>query len=267
MPKIEMIFSDMDGTLLNPQHQLPEATAEAIRAVWRAGIPFVLASSRPPEGMFPFHKQLGIDSPIISYGGALILEGKMPLHSVGLDGQTAAEVYALAQSLHTSVSCSAYAFSDWFTDDTANPWIVQEQEITSVRPRRIDMQALADIDAVHKLLCMGPAADIADLEIHIKKRHPSLAVWRSKDTYLEIMRPGVSKASAVRFLCEKQGVDIAHTLSFGDNYNDLDMLRATGQSVAMGNAPEEIRAQATHVTLDNASDGVGHMLKKLLLHA
>ena len=71
------------------------------------------------------------------------------------------------------------------------------------------------------------------------------------------------KSNAVKVLCEVKNIPIEDTISFGDNYNDIDMLEATGMGIAMGNAPEEVKKHADKITLDNDSEGLLHMLEKL----
>ncbi len=89
------------------------------------------------------------------------------------------------------------------------------------------------------------------------------AIYRSKREYIEITPKGVSKSAAMRELCRIYGTSAERTLAFGDNYNDLDMLKAAGLSVAMGNAPEEIKAACGMTTGDNNSDGIYSALTKI----
>ena len=80
------VFCDIDGTLLASDHSLPAGTAEAVRAVSRAGVPFVLVSARSPSGVFRVQEQLGIAGPVVCYGGALILDrDRTVVHSLALD--------------------------------------------------------------------------------------------------------------------------------------------------------------------------------------
>ena len=88
-----------------------------------------------------------------------------------------------------------------------------------------------------------------------------MQIHRSKPTYLEIANKAASKSQAIAFMADTFGVSIADTVAFGDNYNDLDMLRAAGYSIAMGNAPDDIKAQADYVTADNDQDGLAQVLE------
>jgi hydroxymethylpyrimidine pyrophosphatase-like HAD family hydrolase len=72
----------------------------------------------------------------------------------------------------------------------------------------------------------------------------------------------VSKATGIEVMLRHFGLTAAEALSFGDNYNDLEMLRYTGRSVAMGNAPEDVKKAATDVTEANTEDGIYRYLHR-----
>ena len=74
----------------------------------------------------------------------------------------------------------------------------------------------------------------------------------------------VSKSGAVKYLCKAYNIPIEATVSFGDNFNDMDMLLATGTCFAMGNAPAEVKRQVRNVTADNDHEGVLAGLEQLI---
>ena len=90
------VFCDIDGTLLTTDHRITDRTKEKIQDIHRSGIPFILVSARMPAGIDPIQKELGIKAPIISYGGALILdeEGR-PISSTGLSLSLAEKIRAM----------------------------------------------------------------------------------------------------------------------------------------------------------------------------
>lgn len=91
--KYKAVFSDIDGTLLNTSHQIPEKTKNKIQKINQEGIPFVLVSARMPKGMTEIRKELGAKSPMICYSGALVVdENDKPLYSVSLKKDEAIEL-------------------------------------------------------------------------------------------------------------------------------------------------------------------------------
>ena len=85
MPKYKAVFSDIDGTLLNTKHQIPEDTKKKIQQINKEGIPYVLVSARMPKGMTAIRDELGAKSPMICYSGALVVdEEDNPIYSVAI---------------------------------------------------------------------------------------------------------------------------------------------------------------------------------------
>jgi len=261
----KMVFCDIDGTLIDSKHQISKATRHKIQALYRNGIPFILVSARMPSGIFPLQSELEISAPIICYSGALILnERGNCIKTVGIGREKALLIDAFIKKEWKHVCCSAFCHHDWIVDTIHDKWVVQEQSITSSMPTEGKISDFVLPNGhIHKFLCMGEAEQIAGLNKALKEKYPGLSICRSKDTYLEIMDGTASKSSAVKYLCKDYGIPIEATVSFGDNFNDLDMLLATGTCFAMGNAPEEVKRQAQNVTLDNDHEGVLAGLEQL----
>ena len=141
---------------------------------------------------------------------------------------------------------------------------MKEQKITGSVPKEGKISnMISQKGQIHKFLCLGDAGAILELNSALKEKFSGLSVYQSKDTYLEIMDGAVSKSDAVKYLCSDYDIPIEQTVSFGDNFNDVDMLLATGTSFAMGNAPAEVKRQARNITLDNDHEGVVAGLKQL----
>ncbi len=151
--------------------------------------------------------------------------------------------------------------------DRRHPLVRREEEITEVEARSVGpdgADALPESDIpVHKLLGFGPPALLDRTAETLRAAFPQCAVYKSAPHLLELMDGRVSKSGAVRRLCEKLGVSPQKTVSFGDNYNDIDMLQATGLGIAMGNAPEAVKKAAGAVTADNDHEGLLKALNQL----
>lgn len=256
--RYKMVFCDIDGTLLDSEHRISQGTRQKIQELGREGIPFVLVSARMPSGIYSIQRELGIKAPIVCYSGALILnEQGNPIKTVGIEREKAILIESFVEREWSHVCCSAFCYDDWISDNIHDKWIVQEQSITASVPVEGKISDLIPEEGhIHKLLCMGEAGAISDLTDALKEKFSGLTIYRSKDTYLEIMDGDVSKSKAVKYLCKDYGIPIEATVSFGDNFNDVDMLLATGTSFAMGNAPAEVKRRVQNVTLDNDHEGV-----------
>lgn len=261
----KMVFSDIDGTLLDSNNQISGNTISKIQELYLIGIPFILVSARMPSGVLLPQSKLGTKAPIICYSGALILdEGGHCIKSIGIDCEKAILIDAYMKKDWKDICFCAYYNNDWIVSDIYDEWVVQEQKITSSVPTKAEISdSISTNGQVHKFLCMGETARIESLSKALREKNTGLSISRSKDTYLEITNSDATKSAAVRYLCDYYGVPIEATVSFGDNYNDVDMLLATGTSFAMGNAPEKVKMQARNVTLDNDREGVLAGLKQL----
>lgn len=256
--RYKMVFCDIDGTLLDSANRISCATIKKIRELHDNGIPFILVSARMPSGMIPLQRELGIEAPIVCYSGALILnEHGDTLKTAGLDRGKAILIDAYIKKEWKHVSRSAYFNDDWISDNIHDKWIVQEQGITALAPKEGRISDLIpQNEHVHKLLCMGDADAITEINNALNENFSGLSVYRSKNTYLEIMDGAISKSGSVKYLCKSFDIPLEETVSFGDNFNDIDMLLATGTCFAMGNAPEEVKRQVPSVTADNDHEGV-----------
>ena len=206
----KMVFCDIDGTLIDSEHRISRGIIQKIQELYHAGIPFILVSARMPSGIFPLQRELGIKAPIVCYSGALILnEQGNSVKTVGIDREKAILIDSFVKREWSNVCCSAYCYNDWIADNIHDKWIVQEQSITASVPIEGKISDLLPEEGhIHKLLCMGKAEEISALNNALKEKFSGLSIYRSKDTYLEIMNEAVSKSDAVKYLCKDY--DIPH---------------------------------------------------------
>ena len=265
MDSYRAVFCDIDGTLLRSDHRFTPDTAEKVREISRRGIPFVLTSSRMPAAIYPIQEAIGFRGPIISYGGAFVEdEDRKVLASIGFSRALALEIWEEFPPETRECCFCAYSGDIWTASDARHPLIQREEEITSVHAASGSVEELIPEEApVHKLWGVGPPALMDEMVVRLQKQFPQCMICKSAPHLMEIMDGRASKSQAVRLLCEAWGISPAETVSFGDNYNDLDMLKATGRSVAMGNAPDEVKAAASEVTADNDRDGLLMALNRL----
>ena len=261
-PKI--IFSDIDGTFLLDDHTVSEKSAEAVRALLASGIPFVLVSARMPEAIYPITQSIGVTIPIISYSGALALtaEGET-LEDVRVDAGAAGMVLSAIEDRYPELTVNYYAGRRWYVRDEDDPRVRHEEDITHAKSERGNFDMLLSINTLpSKILLMGEPAVCERAESDLAAAYPMLHVVRSAPNLVEIMEASVSKESGIRAMLDHYNLTADDALSFGDNYNDLEMLRFTKTSVAMSNAPEPIKKAATDVTKSNAEDGIWWWLKE-----
>lgn len=267
MPEINVIFSDIDGTFLTSGHRVSPRTAGEVRRAVGLGIPFILISSRMPEAILPIQKMAGIRQPLIAYGGGLILDGDGDvLFSRGMEPDTAAAVGRLVEAEFPGVAWNFYNAHRWLcpSGDGPHGWVAREESIVGFRAVPGTLEDVPGWETVHKILCMGSPQSISALQRRLGAEFPDLNASLSSPCYLEVSPTSVDKGTALETFCRLYGIPVGQSLAFGDNYNDLEMLRRAGTAYAMANAPEEIRAAAGNVTADNDHDGIAQVLERLL---
>ena len=158
------------------------------------------------------------------------------------------------------IPVSFYVENHWMVDEI-DEGIEEESIITGLKPEKLDLNG---VKKVHKLLVIAEAGIVDRLEMSLKEKFSGLKIYKSKDTYLEIMDESVSKSSAIQFLCDTMKIGLHQTVSFGDNYNDLDMLLLTGKGFAMANGAQGVLESIPTHTLSNDEDGIVYALDNLV---
>ena len=118
MKKYKAVFSDIDGTLLNSKHQIPENTRKKIKQINQNGIPYVLVSARMPKGMTAIRAELEAKSPMICYSGALVVdEEDHPIYSVAMPQEVAMKLCRRVYELNPKISVNIYTNDEWLVKD------------------------------------------------------------------------------------------------------------------------------------------------------
>ena len=252
--------SDIDGTLLNKDRELSPATIQQVKRI--DPIPFVLISSRMPAAMRHLQRQFGNEfAPMVAYNGGLILDNERVLHSCFIENDILETI--IDKSRGTDIHLSLYHNDEWYVP-AMDYWAKREESNTKVTPvirenSEVLHQWRCEGKGAHKIMAMGPDYEIEELYNDLEEIYPNeIHLYRSKDTYIEISHKSISKKTAIDALLDACYPEYAmdEVVAFGDNYNDIEMLKAVGLGVAVSNAKDEVLAIADSVTETNKHDGV-----------
>lgn len=262
---LRILFSDIDGTLINSRQHIPGRTREKILELDAKGIPFILVSARGPAGVEVIRRELGNRRPFICYSGGLILDADgSALYSKQMEVGLAVEIQGFLEREYPQICCNTYGGDLWVVKDDRNPWVVREEKITRGKSVSGDIrEAFAQAGGIHKFLLMGEPDPISQAELLLRKHYPELSVLKSNDFYLEVMDGSVHKAAGVRYLCDHYRIPVEEAAAFGDGENDVGMLQAVGCGFAMGNAPEDVKRQVNYVTGSNEEEGIWEVIREL----
>lgn len=260
-----IVFSDIDGTLLNAERELSDFTISEIKRI-KDTIPVILISSRMPSAMTHLQEELNITNlPLICYNGGLILVDKKPIHSTFIAPN-------IIQELHTFNKDNLFHISLYHNDDWFVPqmdfWANREAQNTKVTPVIKSTKAVIEDwknenKGAHKIMCMGDEKYIDQAFKFLETNFSdALHLYRSKPTYIEVAHKSISKLTAIELLLNTHyKFSLSDAVAFGDNYNDIAMIKAVGTGVAVANAKPETLKIADVVTLSGKEDGVATYIK------
>ncbi|MET1249159.1 HAD family hydrolase [Sporolactobacillus sp. STCC-11] len=267
MNQVKIIFSDMDGTLLNTYGKLSEKTIQSVRQISQRGIPFILASARAPKEMIEAVRQLDLKTPLVSYNGGIIYKynssGDLQiLDSVPLERKEMQSIYLEIQERFPDVSLTVYSENTWYAQ-RYDEGVQAEIQLTGCKPVLADFNnlILKSDHTFHKIMIMGDESTLNQLENELRKHlFSNTAIYRSSLNYLEITHVMANKLTAVKKIAKYYHFTKEEIMTIGDNYNDLAMIEYAGIGVAVKNAPKEIQHVANLITETNDNNGVAYAL-------
>ncbi len=261
------VFTDMDGTLLRKDHTISDKTKTVIQNLISQGILIVPISARPLHGMLHItEKVFPEQTPVISLNGSYIYHNGEIIYEISMPLPATLAIDELVKDY--PVSPMYYSRMDWFSHIHTDA-IKKEQKITpvpiTIQPFHQTIAAWKEqLTGPNKILIAGDEKTILAVEKKLLGQFDgTLNIYKSQPKYLEAMHPDASKASAINFFLDKYGLKKEEIVAIGDNYNDQSMLELAGLGVAMGNAPDEIKAMAGYVTDTNNNDGVAKALEHI----
>jgi Cof subfamily protein (haloacid dehalogenase superfamily) len=255
---------DLDETLLGPDHLISARNAQAVQAIVKQGVIVLLASGRMHASTLRFAEQLELETPIISYNGALVKNPRTG--DVWLEEQISPNAAAILLDYcrENDLQLNYYLHDTLYTA-AYTPWLKLYYDRT-LSPVKVlpDFYAALRDTAPTKLIIVDSPQRTNGLLVTFRERFGTqLYITKSNDEYLEFMPPTANKGRALALVAQRFDIPAAETLAFGDSYNDIPMLRWAGRSMAMQNAKAEVLAAADCVVLSNAEDGVGVALEEI----
>ncbi|NCB93505.1 MAG: HAD family hydrolase [Clostridia bacterium] len=253
---IKLIASDLDGTLLLDGAQtLPEGTCDQIRRLKEQGILFVAASGRQYANLRRLFAPVADDIAYICENGCIVFyKGKM-IHKELMDRETGQEIIkAILEKESAEVLLSG--------EDTS--YLQPKQESFLYRIRDVVKNNVTVVDDIlgtqesYFKISVYEKDGIGDTKAYWENRFGDrLTVVTSGNEWLDMMPFSVNKGSAMQVLTEYLGIRPEECMAFGDNYNDVEMLKFVGSSYAMDTAQPGIGEICRYHT-----DTVGHALEK-----
>lgn len=265
MSKIKLVATDIDGTILRHDFTFSNKVKTCIKELTLAGIKVCLVTGRMYESARPLAVELGLNTPITGYQGALIkenCENPQILYQKTLATDKARNIIKWAKE--NDIHIQAYMNDELYVEEineTVSRYTGEQRIKVHVQP--FDN---LELNNINKLLIID--FDNADLVTralnYVSKNHPELYVVNSTAYFCEICNKEATKGDAVRFLQKYYNLAQDEILTIGDHNNDIELLKAGGIKVAMGNATEELKSVASFVTDTVENDGFVKAIDKFI---
>jgi Cof subfamily protein (haloacid dehalogenase superfamily) len=268
----KLVATDLDGTLLDSAGEVSPRTRAALEATWDAGIPVVGVTGRGPRLLDSVRAALdGRGIAVLAQGGFVVdLERDEVLRTVGLPREQAAAVIARIEAVAGDLIVAVEDAAE--QAEASGPLRVQHgfnwpyPEPAHLLPRHEVLPRGPVLKVFLRSSALGQdellaraqsVVDPADAEV----THAGLG-------FIEVLPPGITKATGLAIALERYGVGFGDVLVFGDMPNDLPMIGAVaeagGRAVAVANAHPAVRAATPNVTSGHDADGVARYLEAVL---
>jgi Cof subfamily protein (haloacid dehalogenase superfamily) len=263
--KIALVLADVDGTLVTEEKILTKRARDAVSALQDAGIRFAITSGRPPLGMAMLFDALDIETPIAGFNGGLFVERDLTI----LEQKTVpADVARQAIELMRGHGLDIWVYSgnDWLISKAVAPHVAREAWTVKFPPKvvpdvREHLQDVAKIVGVSDDLDKVRRCE-ADAQAAFGQRATAA---RSQPYYLDVTNKNANKGAVVEYLAQHLGVPAEQIATIGDQPNDVLMFKRSGLSIAMGNASDEVKAQAEAVTASYNDEGFAKAMEGFIL--
>lgn len=260
---IKFIAADLDGTLLNSKKELPENLGEMIDKLSDKGIIFAPASGRQYYTVEEQFEPLGRKLMYIAENGAVVVDKGRTVSCDCIDAETAKDVIVRVRDIPTAsaiLCCSDCAFGE----DNSDPLFEYNTRMYYRRFEFIeDLTEICDDKQILKIAIFEKQNPKRSVKNVLPEYKGKAEVVISGTNWADVMKPGVSKGTAIKRIREIYGIERDECMCFGDYMNDYEMITECGESYAMGNAVDEIKCAAKYVTLSNDENGVMTVLEKM----
>ena len=266
----KIIALDIDGTLLNSKGEITPRTQKALERALKEGHIVVIVSGRSPKGVMKYAEILKLDEYdglLSNYNGARITNygTNEILINHTLDLNDMRELLEFSEDLDINYTiyydgkCYTNSMNTYKLEETRsknNMEIVYDPELSY----NIDFEPNNVLFACHPDKILKPLTKIHD------SFADKFTLVKSTPYYYEVMPKGVSKGESLIEIAKYYDIPMENIIAFGDEDNDVSMIKDAGVGVVMANGSEKMLEMADYVTLSNDEDGIADYLEKYLLN-
>lgn len=267
--KRHLIALDLDGTLLTDNKEISIRNKQTVLKAMAEGHIVVIATGRPHRASINYYHALRMDTPMVNFNGALIhhptdekwdaLHSPMPIRTAHriVDACYDMNVHNILAEVKDTV------YLDQYDDKIIDIFQSNQQD----SPFTIGSIKNGLKEDPTSLLIHPKDEHIIEIRNHLDDFHAELIEhrkWGTPWNIIEIVKKGMNKSVGLQKIAHYYDIPQDRIIAFGDEDNDLEMIDYAGVGVAMGNAIDELKSVAKHVTVTNEQDGIGVFLEDYL---
>lgn len=252
---IRLVISDLDGTLLDSNGDLPQEVINSIRLIERKGIGFTFISGRPIPFLQEIIHKLQTTLPMGACNGAVVFE-KNYLHN-----NISFSINPLRTHIERALKIGGtvlYHSGDKTYTMSETPWIIEHKG--SIREYELHYPTESEwskFTAEKIVIIFGVTNELhQEFSLKLDQLEEKYSIIRYGITSYEIMADGVSKANAMRMISDILNIPIGQIMTIGDAENDIEMLQLAGLGVAVNNASEATKLSADYICKEKNTEGV-----------
>ncbi|MGY6648428.1 HAD family hydrolase [Wenyingzhuangia sp. IMCC45574] len=262
LAEVKLIVSDMDGTLLNSDHEVSELFFRQFKALKERGIQFVAASGRQYYSIVDKLGSIKEDIIVVAENGAYVVANNKELFVNAFKSEDAKNFIKVAQEIPGIYLVLAGKKKAYYLK--GNPALeAVVSEYYSEYELLDNFDELPD-DDILKLAIHHSEGSEANIYPYVEKYAGEWQVKVSGEFWVDIALPTNHKGNAVERIQEEMGITAAETMAFGDYMNDVEMLKKSKYSFAMENAHPKVKEIANYGTSSNDENGVEAVIEKLI---
>lgn len=260
---IKMVATDIDGTIVKWGCDYSDGVKSCVKKLCDNGVKVVLVTGRMHCATTHVAEALGLKTPIVSYQGGLIKNNKgETLYQQNLDSDTAKKIIKWARK--NDVHINLY-LDDKLYVEKDNEFVRKYTDGKFISYEVCSFDDLR-IENVNKILAIdfNDAERVTGWVCELRKNHPELYIVKSTPYFCEIGSSKAKKSAGVEFLANQWGIKKDEILTIGDQDNDIELLKAGGVPVAMGNASDDLKKYACYITDTVENDGFAKAVDKFV---
>ena len=265
--KYKAVVSDLDGTLLNEEHKVSPFTKETIELLLEKGIKFYIATGRGYVGAKEIMDEIGLKIPLITSNGARIVdENGREIYVNNIEQKYVDKIFSIDyKSFDKGIILNGFSGNHWYVTEDARDYFYAQKPNRKQYPEQIELDNFKKL-AFTKIFFLGEHKKLLEIEKGVRKvTNNEVNIVFVNEKSLEIFSSDCNKAVAAGFLLQRDGLTLKDAVSFGDGFNDYDLITQTGLGFAMKNSIYRLleKLTDTEVIESNAEDGMARKVREI----